>query len=245
MLHTAVGEDWNAVDDDRALVNPLVDGLLLVLPTPSSPVIARCHQEPFPYIALSYDPRGDESIYCVNADEETSGWLATRHLLNEGHRRIAHLQGPERVADSAHRHRGYLRALREEGIIPDPAWVVRITTPGHSDYRAMLQLLDLPPERCPTAVFAFNDPAAEAAIAAITDRGLRVPEDIAVVGVDDTVFATTTHPQLTSVHIPIREMAILATEMLIARVEGREITKRQPVLPVSLTVRQSSRILSI
>jgi LacI family transcriptional regulator len=242
MLHTAVGDDWNAVDDDRALINPLVDGLLLVLPTPNSPVIARCHQEPFPYVALGYDPQGDTTIYAVNSDDETGGFLATRHLLEEGHRRIAYLVAPERVAGSPQRHRGYLRALREAGITPDPDWVSPIEHPGQSDYTAMRRLLDRPVDRRPTAVFAFNDPAAEAAIIAIRDCGLRVPEDVAVVGFDDTVFATTTQPQLTSVHTPIREMALLATEMLIARVEKKEIRERQPVLPVSLTVRQSSRL---
>ena len=85
--------------------------------------------------------------------------------------------------------------------------------------------------------FAANDLCADGALGAIREAGLRVPQDIAVIGYDDTWYATMTRPQLTSVSMPIHEMGVAATQMLIAQVEGREVPVRQPVLAVRLTVR--------
>src|SRR5579871_3987646 len=122
MLHTAVGDDWSGADTN-ALLDPRVDGLLLVLPTPHSALIARCRKSRFPYVALVYDT-DDPEIFTVNADEVTGGRLATEHLLQTGHRRIAHLMGDPRVATSAPRQRGYLAALEAAGIPKEEAQIV-------------------------------------------------------------------------------------------------------------------------
>jgi DNA-binding LacI/PurR family transcriptional regulator len=237
MLHTATGDDWNAADES-ALLDPRVDGLILVLPTPDSPVIARCRAEEFPYVAVVYAPES-EDVYAVNADDFTGGRLATEHLIRLGHRRIAHLSGIPSVATTHQRLCGYLAALEAVGIAPNPDYLVPGGFDTHIGYRSMMQLLDLPPETRPTAVFAANDQCAEGAIRAVRERGLNVPGDMAVVGYDDTWFAVMTHPKLTSVHMPIYALGTLATQMLIALVEGREPAERQPVLPVSLNVRES------
>lgn len=240
MLHTAAGDDWNAADDDGALIDPLVDGLLLVLPSPDSPVVRRCRHEHFPYVALLYDAGEDHTVYCVNCEERTGGRLATEHLISMERRRIAHIAGGRHLPASLPRQQGYCDALAAAGIEPDPGLIAPLNAPDNDPYRAMLALLDLPPQRRPDALFAFNDVSAEAAMRAARDRGLRVPDDLAVVGYDDTWFAAMTDPRLTSVHMPIREMAMRAAKMLIAQVEGKEVGERQPVLPVSLTVRDSS-----
>jgi LacI family transcriptional regulator len=239
MLHTAVGDGWNEADED-SLIDRRVDGHVLVLPTPHSPVVARFHRERFPYVTLVYKPESPDE-FSVNADEFGGGKLATEHLIELGHRRIAHIVGPARVASSAPRRDGYLAALRQAGIESSPELVATLDDWPGDGYEVMKRLLDLPPAQRPTALFAFNDPAAESAMRAARDRGMRLPDDLAVVGFDDTWLATSTQPQLTSVRMPIREMAITATEMLIERVEGRPVFDRQIVLPVSLTVRASSR----
>jgi DNA-binding LacI/PurR family transcriptional regulator len=237
MLHTAIGDDWNAVDAN-ALMDPRVDGLILVLPAPDSPVITRCLRERFPCIAVVYAPC-EAGVCIINADDFTGGRLATEHLLRLGHRRIAHLTGDPRIATTTPRRQGYLAALEAAGIVPDPALHQPGSFTWHTGYAEMARLLDLAPAQRPTAVFAANDLSADGALSLLRERGLRVPDDIALVGYDDTWYATMTQPTLTSVHMPIYEMGMLAAQMLIALVEGREVPDRQPVLPVSLTVRES------
>jgi DNA-binding LacI/PurR family transcriptional regulator len=237
MLHTAIGNDWNAVDP-KTLLDRRVDGLILVLPNPDSPVLARCLQESFPCVALVYAaPSAD--VCTVNADEFTGGRLAADHLIQLGHRRIAHLVGDPLVATTEPRKNGYLMALETAGISPDPALIVPADFSWKGGYEAMRHLLNLPLSKRPTALFAANDASAEGAMRLLRERGLQAPDDIAIVGYDDTWFATMTQPMLTSVHMPVREMAMLATQMLIALVEGRTVPVRQPVLPVTLTVRAS------
>ncbi|MCS6859211.1 MAG: LacI family transcriptional regulator [Abditibacteriales bacterium] len=237
MLYTAIGDEWNAADEN-ALIDPRVDGLILVIPAPHSPVIARCMRERRPYVALVYEPDAEE-VYAVNADEFTGGRLATEHLIRLGHRRIAHLRGDPGVASTAPRERGYIAALEAAGMPPAAALIVPAGFDWKEGYEAMKRLLELPSSQRPTAVFAANDLCAEGALRALRERGLRVPEDMAVVGYDDTWFATMTQPPLTSVHMPLYEMSQRATQMLIAQVEGNDVAVRQPVLPVSLTVRES------
>ena len=237
MLHTATGDDWNAADD-KALIDPRVDGLILVLPTPHSPVIARCQREKFPCVALVYQPDSPD-LCAVNSDDFNGGKLATEHLITLGHRRIAHLSGGPTVATSAPRQAGYLSALQEAGIPAEAGLIQRadFTTPG--GHAAMRRLLERDAAEWPTAVFAANDLSAQGALQAIQERGLRVPDDISLVGYDDSWLATMTQPPLTSVKMPIYEMSIKATEILVALIEKKEIPQRQPVLPISLTIRDS------
>lgn len=238
MLHTATGDDWNAVDSGE-LIDPRVDGLLLVLPTPHSPLVARCQREHFPCVSLVY--AADNSEMCVvNADDFRGGQLATEHLIDLGHRRIAHLSGSSLVATSAPRIEGYQTALRAAGITPDPSLIVTANFTRAGGYTAMKALLGLPAEEWPTAVFAGNDLSAQGAMEYLYEQGMRVPEDIAMVGYDDSQTALLTQPPLTSVRMPIYEMALQATELLISLIEDKEITHWQPVLPVSLKVRRSS-----
>ena len=237
MLHTATGDDWNAADES-ALIDPRVDGLLLVLPTPNSSVVARCQREKFPCVALVYTPDTPD-ICAVNCDDFTGARLATEYLIHLGHRRIGHLAGIPSVATTAPRREGYLSALRAAGIMTDLSLIETTDLARPGGYAAMHRLLENHRENPPTAIFAANDLCAQGALDAINEFGLRVPEDIALVGFDDSVLASMMQPPLTTIKMPIYEMSKLAVQMLIALVEGQEIAQRQPVLPVSLTVRHS------
>lgn len=238
MLHTAIGDDWNSADQN-ALLDPRVDGLILVLPPANSPVVARCERQRFPCISLVCEPYSPES-YAINADDFEGGRMATEHLLSRGHRRIAHLVGTPGVASTEPRRRGYLAALEAAGIEPEEALIVPAGFDWAEGYKGTQLLLGLPERLRPTALFAANDLCAEGALRALNDHGVRVPEEMAVVGFDDSWVAAMSRPPLTSVHMPIFEMGMLATQMLIELVEGREVAERQPILPVSLIVRESS-----
>jgi LacI family transcriptional regulator len=238
MFHTAIGDDWHTFDSE-ALSDPRVDGLILVLPNPNSPVVERFAEERIRRVAVVYEPCSPR-VCAVNADDRQGGRLATEHLIALGHRKIAHLTGNPNVATTQPRIEGYLSALEAAGIEPDPALLIESGFDWHDGVVGMRRLLDLPKAQRPTAVFTANDLCAEGALRLLAERGLRAPDDVALVGFDDTWFAAMTRPPLTSVHMPIYEMGVLATEMLIALIEGRELPERQPVLPVSLTVRESS-----
>jgi LacI family transcriptional regulator len=242
MLHTAIGDDWNDADE-KALLDPRVDGVILVLPTPDSPIVARCLQERFPCVTVVYAPHSDE-VYAINADEFAGGYLATEHLLGLGHRRIAHLAGNPNVATTEGRKRGYLAALEAAGIVPDPALLLPAGFDWKDGYAAAQCLLAMPSSQRPTAVFAANDLCAEGVLRGLQEQGARVPDDMALVGYDDTWFAAMTKPPLTSVYMPIYEMGVLAAKMLIALVEGRDVAERQPLLSVTLSVRESCGALT-
>jgi len=236
MLHTAVGNDWNAADE-KMLIDPRVDGLILVLPNPNSSVIARCEQVRFPAVAVVYATE-NRQVCTINADDLHGGYLATRHLIELGHTRIAHLAGDPKVSTAEPRLQGYLKALREANLPVQTEWIIQAGFDWKDGYAATRKLLQLP-ER-PTAIFAANDLCAEGAIRALREEDMPVPEEMSVVGYDDTWFATMTNPPLTSVHMPIYEMGKLAAEVLIALVEGRDVQQRQFTLPVHLTIRQST-----
>lgn len=235
MLYTATS--CSQRDRTAMLVNSRIEGLLLVMPPEDSPVFFRCKRRGIPFVSILQNPTAD--FWTVNADDYTGGRLAAEHLISLGHRRIAHLVGSTGVMTTSPRRRGFCDALGDAGV----KVYQELLVPAGFDWRmgmtATERLLNRPSKDLPTAIFAANDLCAEGAIRAIRAAGLSVPDDIAVVGYDDTWFATLTQPPLTTVHMPIAEMGELAAGMLIARLEGETDLEPQPILPVSLTIRQS------
>ena len=165
--------------------------------------------------------------------------MAAEHLVSLGHKRIAHLMGSPDVVTSQPRARGFRDALNDAGIEVREELIVQSGFDWRLGMESTRQLLARGSRAMPTAIFAANDLCAEGAIRAIRAAGLSVPNDVAVVGYDDTWYATLTEPPLTTVHMPIDEMGEMAARMLIARLEGDKSIDPQPVLPVSLTVRHS------
>lgn len=182
------------------------------------------------------DPR-TQSLPMVDIDFRLAGELATRHLLECGHRRIAAiLEEPVQVT----RRKGFEGALAEVGLTAPAEYIRQGDSSFESGYQAALALLELPMP--PTAIFAGNDWMALGAMEAITSRGLTVPHDLAVVGVDDISQAAHAHPPLTTVSIPKREMARAATELLLRYIQGTDIPEEPLKILVSphLKIRQSS-----
>ncbi|HWD37339.1 MAG TPA: LacI family DNA-binding transcriptional regulator [Fimbriimonas sp.] len=235
MLYTAASDAPDA--QTPLLVDSRVDGIVLVMPEENSAIAAHCDRQGIPYVSVLQRP--GPGRWCVNADDYRGGRLAARRLWNLGHRRVAHLTGSMDVATSAPRRDGFCAEMKELGC-PVPEFMVVPSGFTHSTgYESMKILLNSPREDWPTGVFAANDQCAEGAMRAIRERKLSIPEDLAVIGYDDTWYAGVTQPPLTSVHMPISEMGSQAVGMLIDRLEGREVTNYQPLLSVHLTIRQS------
>lgn len=166
-------------------------------------------------------------------DLAAAAQIAVEHLIGLGHRRIGCLT----FADG--RVTGYKRALISHDIAYaadlvrelDPPWVLP------SAYQLTNDLIETHPDL--TAIFAANDETAIAAIAALHDRGLKVPDDVAIVSIDNTTIASMVRPALTTVHIPIREMSEHALRMLISQREHPIIPRASMILPIELVVRES------
>jgi LacI family transcriptional regulator len=182
------------------------------------------------------DPRA-QSLPIVDIDFRLAGELATRHLLECGHRRIATiLEEPVQRT----RRQGFETALAEAGLAAPEEYICQGDSSFESGYQAALALLALP--QPPTAIFAGNDWMALGAIEAITNKGLSVPRELSVIGVDDISQAQHAHPPLTTISIPKIELARTATELLLRHIGGANVPEEPTRILVSprLIVRQST-----
>lgn len=176
-------------------------------------------------------------IFSMKLDNALGGELATRHLLELGHTRIAHLQGPSDHRDAAERAEGYRRALLAHGVKLDPALVVQSGFLAPEGLAAVERLLAS--GRRFTAIFAANDECAYGAHLGLHRRGLRVPEDVSLVGFDDLPGSQFTTPPLTTVRQPLEEIGRRAARSLLDLLHGR--TPPTDDMPeIELVVRDST-----
>lgn len=174
----------------------------------------------------------DHSLASVVPGELLGGYVATLHLIRAGHRRIAHIHGQSWTDPSRDRLKGYRRALAEHDILFDPALVLPGNWEPPTGYEHTRTLMDLPDP--PTALYVANDMMAVGAYDALKERGLRIPQDVSIVGYDDREIAQFMRPPLTTVILPHYEMGVQAAETLIdglIRPAGR-----QPQIKVECTL---------
>jgi LacI family transcriptional regulator len=179
-------------------------------------------------------------IRLVSADNVLGGRLATEHLISLGHRRIALIWMPPALTHNQGRLAGYKQALAEAGIEFDPTLVVGGGYSYEAGRAAARVLLDRPDP--PTAIFANYDVLAIGALRGIREAGLRVPEDVSVVGFDDIEQASFAHPTLTTIAQPKQQMGRLSAELLTRLIADDNPPDPQATLdlPVQLVVRESS-----
>jgi LacI family transcriptional regulator len=243
MLQTrCTAPDWSAdaTGDVEAEVATLTDGRVdgaLLLRDLEDPLLAVLRQRGFPTV-LMFTHADDPDQWYVDCDNVAGGRLAVEHLMALGHRRIAHLAGVQRSAAAKERRIGYLQALQANGLEPDPDLIVETVSP-QADYTAVERLFARPPAERPTALFAWSDDVAIQAMSVLRQTGLRVPEDVAVVGFDSTALCDHTDPPLTSVRQPVYTMAAQALEMLTRNIGGETPEQTQIRVAPRLIVRRS------
>lgn len=183
----------------------------------------------------------DPDVCLIGLEDEKGGYLAARHLLENGHRRIAFASPsirPGGVIDQ--RLRGYRRALAEFDVPFDPGLVFTQEITVEEGKRLGCQLAE---RRDITGVFASADLLAAGIVAGLGERGVRVPEDKSIVGFDDNYLSRLTVPGLTTVHQDADRKGILATEMILRQLRGETVEQKSVILPVRLVERGSVRRL--
>jgi LacI family transcriptional regulator len=217
----------------------LTDGALIILPEESSEELERLLDGGFRFVVLDPLMPLDERIPSVSAAHTSGADQAMRHLLDLGHRRIAQITGPRGWLATEDRRRGYRAALAAAGILPDRALEVEAAEPEIAPGREAAEyLLGLPEP--PTAIFAFNDNIAIGAVQAARARGLRLPEDLSIVGFDDVEHATIVTPALTTVRQPLAEMGRTAVSLLMRLLERQRFETLHVELATRLVVRDST-----
>jgi LacI family transcriptional regulator len=194
-----------------------------------------------PFVCIAGFPAAGEGLsVCIDNFEAAAAM--TRYLLSLGHRDIAFIRGAPNQLASARRYEGFLAALQAAGVKIGPDHVKQGAFTYRSGLIAADQLLSQPNR--PSAIFASNDDMAAAAIATAHRLELKVPQDLTVVGFDDTPLATTIWPSLTTVRQPVAAMARRAVELLLNEIHapdlGRSLEQRQELLKFSLVKRASS-----
>ncbi|MFD7658217.1 LacI family DNA-binding transcriptional regulator [Actinosynnema sp. NPDC059797] len=191
-----------------------------------------------PFVVFDPTVELPDDVPFVGATNWTGGRSATRHLTGLGHRRIAMITGPDHLLCFRARLDGYRAALEAAGLAVDPALVARAEPTREAGHLAARGLLGLPDR--PTAIFAGNDLQALGVYQAAREAGLRVPDDLSVVGFDDLPVAALVDPPLTTVHQPLVEMAVAATELALALGRGETPPQVGLELATTLTVRRST-----
>ncbi len=192
-----------------------LDGVVLTPPLSNNAnALAELDTQGVPYVLIAPGPQtGAAAAPQVVIDDRQAALEMTRRLLGLGHRRIAFLAGPEGHAAAATRREGYLAALREAGVAPEPSWTMRGDYTFPSGQAAAETLLALEPR--PTAIFAANDDMALGVLAVAQRLKLDVPRALSVAGFDDTPSAEMVWPALATVRQPIEDMAAAAVDLLV------------------------------
>jgi LacI family transcriptional regulator len=220
------------------LTHGTTDGALLVLPEESGSELRSLMTYGYRFVVVDPRRRIDERVPTVSAAHSSGADQATRHLLDLGHRRIAAITGPGDMMATEERLRGYHAALAAAGVMPDPRLVIESNWEADGGREAAAALLEL--EDPPSAIFAFNDPLAIGAMQAVFARGLRVPQDISIVGFDDTTETELVTPALTTVRQPLAEMGRMGVSLLLRLLENRSFEALHVELATQLVVRGSS-----
>lgn len=226
----------------QKLGKPPVDGVILAGLSPFPELLEWQKRHKVPLVILNRRI-AQAGVHCIIVDFESAMVRATQHLLALGHTRIGHLASPSTGEIAVARQRGIQIALEEAGLVLRPEWCP-IVPPGREvggGFQAMRALLDLPEGERPTAVIAFNDIIAVGALHAVHSHGLRVPQDISIIGVDDIALAAHTYPPLTTISQPKYHMGKLAVQTLRRMSEDpSSISSNCSLLEIPLIVREST-----
>lgn len=218
-----------------------VDGFIIASVFKNEPVLRQLIEEEIPLVFIALH-RSELPVGSVTGDDYLGGYVATEHLLSLGHRRIG-IIAEEGTVSGVERVRGYEKALINAGIEIDKNLVRTTTEPTIEGAQLCAREL-LASGRRPTAIFGCNDILAIGAMLAAKELGIKLPDELSVVGFDNTVMCKIVEPQLSSIAIPVHEMGRQAMGLLIQQIEQKDNTKQRISLLPELIIRQSTAKLN-
>ncbi len=223
------------------LLGGLADGLLVVVPSGNEKFLLSLERSRAPVVLINHFG-AQTHLPMVRADSYLGAKAAIEHLLSLGHQRIGFVTGAVGSSQAVERLRSYREVLAARGLLDES--LIRpgnFTQRGGFDAARELLALALPP----TAIFAASDVTAFGVIDAIKDKGLRVPDDISVVGFDDIPAASQVHPALTTVRHPVQAMAQAAMQLMLDAFANKPVRDTVIEFPSELVIRESTKALEI
>lgn len=239
ILSSTAGNKDRLLNNLQTLVQKQVDGLLLMC-ADARFQIGRDLNLPLPFVIMDWWPT-DQSADKIFENSEYGGYLATKTLINYGHRHIAIITGNLKKSLAQNRLAGYQKALTEANIPLNPAWIIEENFDIEGGISGMQKVLNLTPR--PTAVFACNDSIALGAYQTLWRQGLRVPQDMSVIGYDNIHLAQYMSPPLSTINQPKAELGKLAVETLLQRIKNPQENYRTLLLEPEIIERESIQLL--
>lgn len=223
----------------RLIKGGSVDGVLLNGVKLNDPLAIELRQRQFPFVIIGRAIGIVNSFY-VDIDNVQGAYAAVRAMIGLGHRRIAHVCGSQQTNLGVERLEGYRRALLDSGLPYNEEYVIDAGITREEVYDSVRHFIErIDPNQLPTAFFIFNDFFAIPVIRALLDAGLRVPDDVSVIGFDDDDASRYLNPPLASVRAPIYEMGAKAAEMLLKLIDHEPIETPQLILKTEVIERSS------
>lgn len=243
-INTVIEEKYNLVvrgvnsyGDYSTINNKRFDGIILMSQSDNdNAFIYHVIKQEIPLIILDREVE-EKNLINVLSDDEEGTFKAVEHLIQNGHKDIAIIEGKLKFKSAKKRKDGFLKALIKYKLPINSEFMVEGSYDMKSGYEGMKRLLNLP--KRPSAVFCSNDDMAIGAIKAIFDKGLRIPEDISIVGFDDREFSEYTTPSLTTVKRPIEEISIIAGKKLLEVINGKKYEGEKIYIKTKLILRDS------
>ena len=221
----------------RVLMEKRIDGLILVSSGSDEDLSTLLANEVIPKVLVDREVTG-VAADLIEADHVQGAYEATRYLISLGHKRIACVAGPDTLLPSGGRVAGYQRALKEAGITVCDNLIVHSDFTSEGGFNAFQKLLALNPK--PTAIFASNDLMAIGGICAANQAGVKIPQDLSVIGYDDIALASFSTPPLTTIAQPKYQIGQLTAKTLVERIGNPDSEVRRKMLTPELVIRQST-----
>ncbi|HDZ9484892.1 TPA: substrate-binding domain-containing protein [Vibrio cholerae] len=241
ILCNTEGDNQRMKASINTLLQKRVDGLLLMCSTLEGERLDVFDRYPdIPIVVMDWGP----ILFASDKIQDNSlqgGYMAAKHLIECGHKEIGCITGPLIRHQAQMRYEGYKRALAEAGIAINPDWIVESDFECEGGYQAFEKLYQR--GKLPSALFVSNDMMAMGVIQAASQRGLRVPDDLSLIGYDDVHIAKFMTPALTTIHQPKYRLGKAAVDTLLYRLENPDTTAQVVQLEPTLVVRNSVRKL--
>ena len=221
----------------RVLTEKQIDGLVVMSSGEDKELVKLLRELDVPQVLVDREVE-HLLIDLVEVDHEVGGYIAMRHLLQLGHTRIACIHGPLELSSAKQRLEGSRRALIESGIAMRPDLEVNGAFTSQGGHAAMQLLLSV--SEPPSAVFASNDLMAIGAASAASSAGIKIPQDLSIIGFDDIALAAYCTPPLTTIVQPKHQLGELAAQIVLERIANRQCPARREILLPTLRVRAST-----